>query len=68
LLDRLEDPLTGNMPEAFNVNIPVDKYESLLNTCEIKKDELINKFPYYGKMEPTTKDPVRAMINRTWKP
>ncbi|MES2192325.1 MAG: M20 family metallopeptidase [Pseudomonadota bacterium] len=77
LLDRLEDSKTGRLlPQSFHCEIPVDRMAQAKATAAILGDELYKRFPWAhydceGSSSftlPTTKDPLEALLNRTWRP
>lgn len=77
LLDRLEDSATGRLlPAAFHGEIPAQRLEEARATADILGDELHARFPWAhhdcgGSSAftlPMTRDPVEALLNRTWRP
>jgi acetylornithine deacetylase/succinyl-diaminopimelate desuccinylase-like protein len=69
LLDRLEDAATGTIiPEWLHVEIPRTRLEEATATAKVLGDETWNKFPFVDGMQPVTKDPLEALLNRTWRP
>ncbi len=77
LLDRLEDSKTGRLlPQSFHCEIPADRLAQARATAAILGDELYKRFPWAhydceGSSSftlPTTKDPLEALLNRTWRP
>ena len=69
ILDRLEDAKTGNIiPEWLYVEIPEKRLAEAKATAKVLGDETWNKFPFVDGMQPVTKDPLEALLNRTWRP
>jgi acetylornithine deacetylase/succinyl-diaminopimelate desuccinylase-like protein len=69
LLDRLEDANTGEIiPEWLHVEVPPTRLEEARATARVLGDEAWNKFPFVSGMQPVTKDPLQALLNRTWRP
>jgi acetylornithine deacetylase/succinyl-diaminopimelate desuccinylase-like protein len=69
LLDRLEDANTGEIiPEWLHVEVPPTRLEEAKATARVLGDETWNKFPFVSGMQPVTKDPLTALLNRTWRP
>jgi len=69
ILDRLEDAATGNiLPEWLHVEVPPTRLEEAQETAAVLGDETWNKFPFVEGMQPMTKVPLQALLNRTWRP
>jgi acetylornithine deacetylase/succinyl-diaminopimelate desuccinylase-like protein len=78
LLDRLDDALTGAVkPDAFHCAIPRERIEQARSAAAILGEAMWTRFPWDsccddgGKfvfVQPTTKDPVELILNRTWRP
>ncbi|HWW61377.1 MAG TPA: M20/M25/M40 family metallo-hydrolase, partial [Thermoanaerobaculia bacterium] len=69
LLDRLEDAKTGHiLPEWLHVEIPETRMKEAQETARVLGDETWNKFPFVSGMQPVTKEPLDALLNRTWRP
>ncbi len=69
LLDRIEDAKTGRiLPEWLHVEIPETRLKEAKETARVLGDETWNKFPFVPGMQPVTKDPLEALLNRTWRP
>ncbi|MGH9461259.1 MAG: M20/M25/M40 family metallo-hydrolase [Vicinamibacteria bacterium] len=69
LLDRLEDATTGEiLPEALSVDIPEQRLAQVRLVAKVLKDEVYGKFPWFGGMQPVSKDPTELILNRTWRP
>ena len=69
LLDRIEDAKTGNiLPEWLHVEVPETRMKEARETARVLGDETWNKFPFVHGMQPVTKDPLEALLNRTWRP
>jgi acetylornithine deacetylase/succinyl-diaminopimelate desuccinylase-like protein len=78
LLDRLDDSRTGVVkPAAFNCAIPAERVEQAKAAADILGEAMWQRFPWDsccddgGKfvfVQPTTKNPVELILNRTWRP
>jgi acetylornithine deacetylase/succinyl-diaminopimelate desuccinylase-like protein len=69
LLDRIEDAKTGNiLPQWLYVEVPETRMKEAKETARVLGDETWNKFPFVSGMQPVTKDPLEALLNRTWRP
>ncbi|HEX6086596.1 MAG TPA: M20 family metallopeptidase [Thermoanaerobaculia bacterium] len=69
ILDRIEDAKTGNvLPKWLHVEVPKTRLEEAKATARVLGDETWNKFPFVDGMQPVTKDPLEALLNRTWRP
>ncbi len=78
LLDRIDDSATGRvLHEAFHAAIPDERRRQAEAAGEILGDSVWRQFPWVGcnhgpdahvHMQPTTTDPVEAILNRTWRP
>ncbi len=77
VLDRLEDSATGRMlPASFHCEVPPERLAQAQATAAILGDEVYKRFPWAhydcgGSTAfalPTTTDPVKALLNRTWTP
>ncbi len=77
VLDRLEDSATGRLlPASFHCEVPADRVAQAKATAAILGDEVYKRFPWAhydcaGSTTfalPTTTDPLRALLNRTWSP
>ena len=69
LLDRLEDAKTGSiLPEWLHVEVPETRMKEAKETARVLGDETWNKFPFVPGMQPVTKNPLEALLNRTWRP
>jgi len=69
LLDRLEDAKTGAIvPEWLHVEVPETRMQEAKETARVLGNETWNKFPFTLGMQPVTKDPLEALLNRTWRP
>jgi acetylornithine deacetylase/succinyl-diaminopimelate desuccinylase-like protein len=77
LLDRLDDSRTGVVkPSAFNCTIPTERVNQAKQAADILGEAMWKRFPWDsccddgGKfvfVQPTTKDPVELILNRTWR-
>ena len=74
LFDRIEDSNNGRLlPESFHCAVPGERIDQAKKTAEILGDMVWKRFPWscgdHGEtVQPTTKDPVQALLNRTWEP
>jgi acetylornithine deacetylase/succinyl-diaminopimelate desuccinylase-like protein len=74
LFDRIEDSGNGRLvPQSFHCDVPGERIEQAKKTAQILGDLVWKRFPWscgdHGEtVQPTTKDPVRALLNRTWEP
>ena len=69
ILDRLEDAETGDiLPEWLHVDVPPTRLDEAKSTASVLGDETWNKFPFVAGMQPVTKEPLEALLNRTWRP
>jgi acetylornithine deacetylase/succinyl-diaminopimelate desuccinylase-like protein len=75
LLDRIDDSGTGVVkPATFNCEIPAERMAQAQQAAAILGDSMWQRFPWAGCCEgphtyvqPTTKDPVELILNRTWR-
>jgi acetylornithine deacetylase/succinyl-diaminopimelate desuccinylase-like protein len=83
LLDRIDDSATGRvLHEAFHAPIPDERLQQAVAAGHILGDTVWQQFPWaccdhtpqggihdaHARMQPTTTDPVEAILNRTWRP
>jgi len=69
VLERLEDARTGEIrPKWLHVDVPKTRLDEAKATAQVLGDETWNKFPFVDGMQPVTKDPLEALLNRTWRP
>lgn len=77
VLERLEDSATGRiLPAAFHCDIPPERIAQARATAAILGDETWARFPWAHHdcggstlfALPTTRDPVEALLKRTWHP
>jgi acetylornithine deacetylase/succinyl-diaminopimelate desuccinylase-like protein len=69
ILDRIEDAKTGEvLPKWLHVDVPKTRLDEAKATAKVLGDETWNKFPFVGGMQPVTRDPLEALLNRTWRP
>jgi acetylornithine deacetylase/succinyl-diaminopimelate desuccinylase-like protein len=74
LFDRIEDSNDGRLlPESFHCAVPAERIDQARKTAQILGDMVWKRFPWscgdHGEtVQPTTKDPIRALLNRTWEP
>jgi acetylornithine deacetylase/succinyl-diaminopimelate desuccinylase-like protein len=77
LLDRIDDSRTGVVkPAMFSCEIPAERTEQAKQAAEILGESVWQRFPWDsccddgGKfvfVQPTSKDPVELILNRTWR-
>jgi acetylornithine deacetylase/succinyl-diaminopimelate desuccinylase-like protein len=75
LLDRIDDSRSGIVkPAPFNCEIPPQRIEQAKQAAEILGDAMWQRFPWnsccsgpFQFVQPTTKDPVEFILNRTWR-
>ena len=77
LLDRIDDSRSGVVkPSAFNCTIPEERVTQAADAAAILGESMWKRFPWDsccddgGKfvfVQPTTKDPVELILNRTWR-
>ncbi len=78
LLDRLDDSRTGVVkPGEFACAIPEERREQARQAAQILGDSVWQRFPWASCCDnqgtarlfaqPTTKDPVELILNRTWR-
>ncbi len=77
VLDRLEDSATGRLlPASFHCEVPPERLKQAHATAAILGDEIHKRFPWAhydceGSTRltlPTTTDPVKGLLARTWAP
>ena len=74
LFDRIEDSNDGRLlPQSFHCDVPAERVAQAHKTAQILGDLVWKRFPWscgdHGEtVQPTTKDPIRALLNRTWEP
>jgi acetylornithine deacetylase/succinyl-diaminopimelate desuccinylase-like protein len=74
LFDRIEDSNNGRLlPESFHCAIPSERIDQAKKTAQILGDMVWKRFPWscgdHGEtVQPTTTDPIQALLNRTWEP
>ncbi len=74
LFDRIEDSNDGRLlPRSFHCDVPAERLDQARKTAQILGDLVWKRFPWscgdHGEtVQPTTKDPIRALLNRTWEP
>ena len=77
LLDRIDDSRTGVVkPAEFNCGIPDERVTQAKQAAEILGESMWKRFPWdsccddggkFTFVQPTTKDPVELILNRTWR-
>jgi acetylornithine deacetylase/succinyl-diaminopimelate desuccinylase-like protein len=78
LLNRIDDPASGRLIDAaFHATIPAERLEQARRAGDILGEQVWKQFPWVGCnhgpdghafAQPTTKDPVEAILARTWRP
>ncbi len=74
LFDRIEDSGNGRLlPRSFHCDVPAERVDQAHKTARILGDMVWKRFPWscgdHGEtVQPTTTDPVQALLNRTWEP
>jgi acetylornithine deacetylase/succinyl-diaminopimelate desuccinylase-like protein len=69
LLDRLEDSATGRiLPDWLYAPIPEQRSAQARAMAGALGDGLWDHYPWRGRMQPVTPDPVELILNRTWRP
>jgi acetylornithine deacetylase/succinyl-diaminopimelate desuccinylase-like protein len=69
LLDRLEDAATGAiLPRAFHAEIPAQRVEQAHAAAEVLGAILHERFPLARDTQPTSRDGVELVLDRTWRP
>ena len=78
LLNRVDDPATGRLlDDVFHARIPQERLEQAHRAGEILGEQVWRQFPWVGcdhgpdghlHAQPTNKDPVEAILARTWRP
>eukprot|EP01017_Pseudomicrothorax_dubius_P032175 TRINITY_DN4183_c0_g1_i1.p1 TRINITY_DN4183_c0_g1~~TRINITY_DN4183_c0_g1_i1.p1 ORF type:complete len:503 (-),score=169.11 TRINITY_DN4183_c0_g1_i1:111-1619(-) len=68
ILDRIDDPVTGEVNEAFKVNIPPERYAQAYQVAEHLGQKLIDRYPFLPGTKPVSTDPLQAYLNRIWRP
>ncbi|CAD8184292.1 unnamed protein product [Paramecium octaurelia] len=66
LLNRIENPQTGEVVDDFQVIIPGKRYLETQKTAEVFK-EVITKFPFHQNTQPVYQDRFLAYLNKIWK-
>jgi acetylornithine deacetylase/succinyl-diaminopimelate desuccinylase-like protein len=75
LLDRIDDSRTGVVkPATFNCEIPAERVTQARQAADILGESMWKRFPWAACcdgpqifVQPTTKDPVELILNRTWR-
>jgi len=78
LLNRVDDPATGRLlDDVFHARIPQERLEQARRAGDILGEQVWRQFPWVGcnhgpdghlHAQPTTKDPIEAILARTWRP
>ena len=69
LLDRLEDPATGEVRLAsMSVEIPAEYRAAARATAAARPGVMRNLFPLVKGMRPASEDEVELILNNTWRP
>ena len=67
ILDRLESVKTGETHEAFQVDIPPNRYQEMHELCQLKKEDSIKEFPFIQGVKRVWENPMTSIITRGWK-
>lgn len=67
ILDRLESVKTGECHEAFQVDIPSNRYQEMYELCQLKKEDSIKEFPFIEGVKRVWENPMSAVVTRGWK-
>jgi acetylornithine deacetylase/succinyl-diaminopimelate desuccinylase-like protein len=77
LLDRIDDSRTGIVkPDAFTAPIPGERLAQAAQAAQILGESMWQRFPWDSCcndggarifVEPTTRDPIELILNRTWR-
>lgn len=69
LLDRLEDPQTGEILDAtFYADIPDKRIEQAQCAAEMMGKSIFKRFPMKKGMQATHDNPAELILNRSWRP
>jgi acetylornithine deacetylase/succinyl-diaminopimelate desuccinylase-like protein len=68
LLNRVDDPATGIVHDAFHVEIPAQRREQARRAAEVLGNAVFERFPFAGSTAPVARDPTELILNRTWRP
>jgi acetylornithine deacetylase/succinyl-diaminopimelate desuccinylase-like protein len=68
VLDRLEDPATGNIHQALSVEVPGQRIEQARVAAEVLGADVHDKFPFVEGAGPMATDLTELVLNRTWRP
>jgi acetylornithine deacetylase/succinyl-diaminopimelate desuccinylase-like protein len=69
LLSRLEDETTGRiLPDWLYVDIPDQRVAQARSMAGALGAAVWDHYPWLGKMQPVTPDPVQMILNRSWRP
>jgi acetylornithine deacetylase/succinyl-diaminopimelate desuccinylase-like protein len=69
LLDRLENPITGQiLDDTFHVDIPDKRQQQAQRAVTMMGDDVFKRFPMKNNMQPMNTDPVELILNRSWRP
>lgn len=68
LLDGLEDPVTGALPEELTTFIPALRYQEMEDFLNEYEGKYVRKYPWKDKTEPMASTGWQLIKNRTWTP
>ena len=69
VLDRIEDTRTGEiLVRECHVEVPPHRLEEVKAVAATLGDDVWQRFPFVGGMQPVTKNNVEALLNNTWRP
>ncbi|CAD8206663.1 unnamed protein product [Paramecium pentaurelia] len=66
LLNRIDNPQTGDVVDDFQVIIPGKRYLETQKTAEVFK-EVITKFPFHQNTQPVFQDRFLVYLNKIWR-
>jgi len=68
-LDRIEDPLTGQiLADEFYVDIPDKRIQQAKRAAKMMGENIYKRFPMKNGLRPMHDDPVELILNRSWRP
>ena len=69
LLDRLEDPLTGEVRTGeLHVDIPPERLAQAQHAAAVLGPQVYDKFPFVPGARPVSPHAAELVLNRTWRP
>lgn len=67
LLSRLEDPVTGEVVPAFQVEVPEERHREAAAAVAAIGADYYTQLPWLPGMRPVTDEPTTLALNRTWR-